>query len=157
MHAPIPVVFFLFLFYHLLSFLGSITLSFLLPSPQVPPPILMDTSPLLYCLIPWDFSLLSLKFHQLFLASCEHPFRITHWLVGYSATTSIQSVLAAPLFILGQNSLVLFLPLILFALPEWIRIRDSLSLSLPLWHALGGPSPLLTSFGRNAILARHFP
>ena len=87
-------------------------------------------SPLLYCLIPWDFSLLSLKFHQPFLASCEHPFRITHQLVGYPATISIQSVLAAPLFILGQNSFVLFLPLILFALPEWIRIRDSLSLYL---------------------------
>ena len=97
---PLPFFFlplcFLFFCSLILSFL--LTLLFIASSYSWLPPFL------LYCLIPWDFSLLSLKFHQLFLASCEHPFRITHWLVGYSATTSIQSVLAAPLFILGQNS-----------------------------------------------------
>ena len=32
-----------------------------------------------------------------------------------------------------------------------------LSLYLPQWHASSGHGPLLASFGRNAILARHFP
>ena len=33
---------------------------------------------LLHCLIPWDFSLLSLRLHQPFLVSCGHFSRITH-------------------------------------------------------------------------------
>ena len=34
---------------------------------------------------------------------------------------------------------------------------SSFSLYLPLWHASGGPSPSLTSFGPNLIPAMHFP
>ena len=33
---------------------------------------------LLYCLIPWDFSILSLRFHQPFFFSCGHLSKITH-------------------------------------------------------------------------------
>ena len=59
-------------------------------------------SSLLYHLIPWDFFLLSLRLHQLFLVFCGHP-------IGYSATTSAQSMLAAPLPISRKNSLFCFL------------------------------------------------
>ena len=48
-----------------------------------------------------------------------------------------------------------FSPFLNFCLPQCIRIR--LSCYLPLRHALSGPCPLLGSFGRNAIPARHSP
>ena len=51
-------------------------------SPSVPP-FFLPWLPSFYSkLIQWDFSLLPLGFHQLFLVCCEHPFKIplTHWL-----------------------------------------------------------------------------
>ena len=120
-------------FFLLLRFLlfGSLIISFFLYSPlHVFFLLYMATSPPLYCLISWDFSLLSLRLHQPFLASCGHLSRITHQPIGCLATTSTQSVLVAPLFIPGQNSLFGFFPPppppSFSALPKWIRIGGSL-------------------------------
>ena len=101
---------------------------------------------LLFYLIPWDFSLLSLRLHQPFLVSCGLLSRITHQPAGSPATTSTQSVLATPLFIPGQNSLFCF------SLPTPLLYRTRmdknwrLSPYLSLWHASSGPGPLLASF-----------
>ena len=48
----------------------------------------MATIPLYIELIPWDFSLLPLGLHQLFLVCCGHPFRATHQPISCLATTA---------------------------------------------------------------------
>ena len=60
-------------------------LPYMLPPP---PPSSMATTPLYSGLIPWDFCLLPLRFHQLFLACCGHPFRTAHPSIGCSTTTT---------------------------------------------------------------------
>ena len=59
--------------------------SFLCP-PQVPPFSSMFTAPLYHGLIPWDFSLLPLRLHQLLLIGCGHPFRTAHQPIGCLTT-----------------------------------------------------------------------
>ena len=59
--------------------LNSYSLSFLLFSHRgFLPPSSMATSSFYSELIQWDFSLLSLRLHQLFLVSCGHFFKIAH-------------------------------------------------------------------------------
>ena len=148
-------------FFLLLRFLlfGSLIISFFLYSPLHGFFLLfMATSPPLYCLIPWDFSLLSLRLYQPFLASCGHLSRMTHQPVGCLATTSTQSVLVAPLFIPRQNSLFCFSP----PPPFLLRLTQMdknwrLSPSLPLWHASSGPGPLLASFWVKCHPNKAFP
>jgi len=115
----------------------------------------MTTSSFYSELIQCDFSLLLLRLHQLFLVSCGHSLRTTHQPFGCPATTSTQSVLAVPLPILGQNSSLFCFSLHLSHLTRMDK-GLSPSLYLPLWHASSGHNPLLTFFGRNVILARHF-
>ena len=119
-------LFFLLLVFLLLSCRGLFPLwsfLFLGPSLQVPPPLSasfrclllsyyrflpsgtslpssIDTSSFYNELIKWDFSLLPLRIHQLFLACCEHSFRIAHLPIGCPTTTSTQNTFAAPLLFL---------------------------------------------------------
>ena len=73
MHALIPAVFSLFTYF---SFSSSV----------FPPPFPSFFSawlPSFYSkLIQWDFSLLPLVLHQLFLVCCGHPFKIAHSPIG---------------------------------------------------------------------------
>ena len=48
-------------------------------------------------LIQWDFSLLPIGLHQLFLVCCGHPFKITHSPIGCPTTVIVQFMFAAPL------------------------------------------------------------
>ena len=112
---------------------------------------------LLYCLIPWDFSILSLRFHQPFFFFLWAPLQdnpLTRWLPGHYLYSKC---VCCTIFIPGQNSLFCSSPFPLSALPEWIRIGGSLSLNLPIWHASSGLSFLLASSGWNVIQVRHFP
>ena len=74
----------------------------------------MATSPFYSKLIQWDFSLLPLGLHQLFLVCCGHSFRTAHQLIAYSATTIAQYVFAAPLLISWQNFLLFVLVVYLY-------------------------------------------
>ena len=74
----------------------------------------MATSSFYSELIQWDFSLLPLGFHQLFLACCEHSFKTTHQLIGCPTTTSAQNTFAAALLISWQNSLLIVLAVYLY-------------------------------------------
>ena len=62
-------------------------------------------------LIQWDFSLLPLGLHQLFLVCCGHPFKITHSSIGCPCHCSVQYMSTAPLLISRQNSF-LFVPVV---------------------------------------------
>ena len=84
-------------------------------------------------------------FPQLLLAPYGYPSRTSHCPAGYPATASAQSVLVAPLSIPRQNYLSCFLPLLVFTLPIYLRIK--LPNDLPLWHALSGSSPYLPLLG----------
>ena len=55
----------------------------------------MATSAFYSELIQWDFSLLPLEFHQLFLACFEHSFSTTHQPIGCPATTSTHNTIPA--------------------------------------------------------------
>ena len=95
MHAPIPAAF--SLFFLPLSFFFSVLFLLLISyySPAVgcspflvfPFPeslsLLVLTTLFYNELIQWDFSLLPLGIHQLFLVYCGHPFKITHSPIGY--------------------------------------------------------------------------
>ena len=59
-----------------------------LPYMLPPLPSSMATTPLYSGLIPWDFCLLPLRFHQLFWVCCGHPFRTAHPSIGCSTTTT---------------------------------------------------------------------
>ena len=68
--------------------LGSPSFSVFLSSPVFPlipslVPFFLPWLPSFYSkLIPWDFSLLPLGIHQLFLVCCGHPLKITHLAIG---------------------------------------------------------------------------
>ena len=65
-------------------------------------------------LIQWDFSLLPLGLHQLFLACYGHSFSTTHQPIGCPTTTSTHNTFTAPLFILWQNSILFVLIVYLY-------------------------------------------
>ena len=53
-------------------------------------PLFLPWLPSFYSeLIQWDFSLLPLRLHQLFLVCCGHPFKITHPPIGCPCHYSI--------------------------------------------------------------------
>ena len=64
----------------LLSYHGFFPLG--APAPLGPPFSAMVISSFYSELMQWDFSLLPLGLHQLFLVSCGYPFRTTHQLIG---------------------------------------------------------------------------
>lgn len=84
---------------------------------------------------------------QPFLASYGHLSKTAHSSTSCPAITFAQSVLVAPLSISKQNYLSCFLPLSVFVLPQWIRIK--LPHHLPLQHASSGPSPHLSLLGEK--------
>ena len=59
-------------------------------SPRCFSPFHLSITPLYSELIPWDFSLLPLWLHPLFLVSCGHPFKTVHPSIGCSTTTTIR-------------------------------------------------------------------
>ena len=82
--------------------LGSPSFGVFLSFPVFPPipfnPLFMLWLPSFYSeLIQWDFSLLPLRLHQLFLVCCGHPFKITHPPIGCPCHS--QYMFAAPLLI----------------------------------------------------------
>ena len=143
------------------SFLGSLSLSayFSLTmsfSPQVPPPSqvpffrcfpLFRVFPLPFWspffllwlpsfyseLIQWDFSLLPLGLHQLFLVCCGHPFKITHSPIGCPCHCSVH-VCCTTTHFMTKFPFRLFLMYTSTSLPSSITcIRQS--------------QPFITSFG----------
>ena len=158
MHAPISLVFTLFLpFFLLLSFLlfsssqffsysslrlASVPHSWLPPFPF----ILLDSVGFLHFIPkapPTVFGFLWASFQDCPLT----PWLPSHYLCSERACFTIPY--------LQTKYLVLFLPPLNCCPHQWIRIR--LPHHLPLWHVSSGPSPLLASFGQNATLARLFP
>ena len=87
-----------------------------LPLSASPPPQFssMATSSFYSELIQWDFSLLPLGLHQLFLACCGHSFNTTHQPFDCPTTTSTQNTFAAPLLSSWQNSLLFVLAIYLY-------------------------------------------
>ena len=158
MHAPISAVFSLFLFYHFLSFflsLSSFTLSFMLFSHcefllfhlWLPLPFIVNWSMRFLLFVP-KISPTTFGFLWAFLQDCP----LTRWLPSHYLCSEC-ACCTIPRF--GQNStLFCFSPHLSYL--TWMDKGLSSSLYLPLWHLLGGPSPLPTSFGQNAIPARHF-
>ena len=142
MHAPIsavfslfflPFYFFLFVLLPLFSyysltidcfpfglFFSWVPLSrWLSPSkclPQVLPPL--GASSFYSKPIQWDFSILPLVLHQLFLAFCGHSFNTAHQPIGCPATISAQNTFAAPLLISWQNSFLFVLAVYLYLLVQ---------------------------------------
>ena len=79
----------------------------------------MATSPFYSGLIQWNFSLLPLGLHQLFLVCCEYFFRTAHQLIGYPTTTITQYVFATPLLISWQNFILFVLVVYLYL---WVQM-----------------------------------
>ena len=106
-------------------------------------------------LIWWDFSILPLGLPQLFLVCSGHPFKVAHQPIGCLSSTTTghaQCILFLLLLITWQISLLFDLGMSLF---EWIRpwgFPLPTSLACIEWS-----QPSTTSFGQNAILAKHFP
>ena len=136
--------------------LSSLSLSFLLLSCRGLLLLsFMATSSFYSELIPWDFSLLPLELHQLFLVSCGHPFKTVN-----------NPLVARPLPLLSTFSLyhysfhnkISFCLILLQTSTsgfKWIRIW--LPYHLPLWHASGGPSRLPHLLGKIPSQQNIFP
>ena len=159
MHVPISAVFSLLFFLPLtffLLFLSSFSLSLLLVSCHGSFPLpSMATAPFYSGLISWDFSLLALGLHQLFLVCYGHPFRTTNLLVARSllGKPSAFSFFYYPFH--DKISICLILLQASPSLPEWIRTW--VSHYLPLWHASGGLSRLLPLLGKMSSQQGIFP
>ena len=102
-------------------------------------------SPFYNELIQWDFSLLPLGIHQLFLVYCGHPFKITHSPIGYPdhchcsihvCYTTIHFMTKFP-----------FVCSCCIPLPHY----------LALWHASDGLNHLLLLFGKISSSQDIFP
>ena len=100
----------------LLSYCGSLLLSF------------MATSPFYSELIPWNFSLLPLGLYQLFLVCYGHLFRTVQQSIGCPATTIAQYILTLLLLISWQNSLLFDFATNLYL---WVRMDKDLVTSSP--------------------------
>ena len=107
-----------------------------LPSMLFPPPVFfsllffaMVTSSFYSQLIQWDFSLLPLRLHQLFLVCCGHPFKITDPPIGCPSHCSVYVCYTATHF----TTKFPFVCSCFIPLPHY----------LALWHASDGPNHLL--------------
>ena len=84
----------------------------------------MATIPIYIGLILWDFSILPLELHQLFLVYSGHPFKVAHQPIGCLSTTitwHAQCILFLPLLVTWKDSPFLDLGMSLFSWFEWIR------------------------------------
>ena len=94
-------------------------------------------------LIQWDFSLLPLRLHQLFLVCCGHPFKITHPPIGCPCHYSIHVCCTTTHF----TTKFPFVCSCCIPLPHY----------LALWHALDGPDHLLLLLGKISSQQDIFP
>ena len=85
-------------------------------------------------LIQWDFSLLPLRLHQLFLVCCGHPFKITHPPIGCPCHCSVHVCYTNTHF----TTKFPFVCSCCIPLPHY----------LALWHASNGPNHLLLLLGK---------
>ena len=85
-------------------------------------------------LIQWDFSLLPLGLHQLFLVCCGHSFKITHSPIGCPCHCSVDVCCNATHF----TTKFPFVCSCCIPLPHY----------LTLWHASDGPNNLLLLLGK---------
>ena len=93
--------------------------------------------------IQWDFSLLPLKLHQLFLVCCEHPFKIIHPPIGCPCHCSVHVCCTATYFMTKFP----FLCSCCMPLPHY----------LVLWHASDDPNHLLFLLGKIPSQQDIFP
>ena len=94
-------------------------------------------------LIQWDFSLLPLGLHQLFLVCCGHPFKITHPPIGCPCHYLVHVCCTATHF----TTKFPFVCSCCIPLPHY----------LALWHASDGPNHLLLLLGKIPSLQDIFP
>ena len=93
-------------------------------------PLFLPWLPSFYSeLIQCDFSLLTLRLHQLFLVCCGHPFKITHPPIGCPCHCSLDVCSTTTHF----TTKFPFVCSCCIPLPHY----------LALWHASGGPNHLL--------------
>ena len=120
---------------------------FFLSSVFFPPlrsPFFLPWLPSFYSeLIQWDFSLLPLGLHQLFLICCGHPFKITHPLIGCPCHCSVHVCCTATHF----TTKFPFVCSCCILLPHY----------LALWHASYGPNHLLPFLGKIPSQQGIFP
>ena len=112
--------------------------------PVFPPPFFLPWLPSFYSkLIQWDFSLLPLGLHQLFLVCCGHPFKITHPLIGCPCHCSVHVCCTTTHF----TTKFPFVCSCYIPLPHY----------LALWHASDGPNHLLLLLGKIPSQQDIFP
>ena len=132
-----------FLFFSLRSFsllyyfsFNSLCFSYLRSSPSP----FVATVPIYIGLILWDFSILPLELHQLFLVYGGHPFKVAHQPIGCLSTTitwHAQCILFLPLLVTWKVSPFFDLGMSLFSWFEWIRpwgFSLPTSLACITWH-----------------------
>ena len=125
-----------------LSFKCFFSLFYVFSSPPVP--LFLPWLPSFYSeLIQWDFSLLPLGLHQLFLICCGHPFKITHPLIGCPCHCSVHVCCTATHF----TTKFPFVCSCCILLPHY----------LALWHASYGPNHLLLFLGKIPSQQGIFP
>ena len=105
----------------------------------------ITTSSFYSVLIQWDFSLLPLGLHQLFLVYCGRPFKTTHPLVAQPLPL-LSTCLLHHYSFCDKTQFCLFLMYTSTSRFKWIRIR--LPHHLPLWQTSDGPSHLLLLLGK---------
>ena len=128
--------------------LGSPSFGVFLSSPVFPlipfSPLFLLWLPSFYSeLIQWDFSLLPLGLHQLFLVCCGHPFKITHPPIGCPCHCSVHVCGTATHFMTKFP----FVCSCYIPLPHY----------LALWHASDGPNHLLLLLGKIPSQKDIFP
>ena len=125
-----------------LSFRCFFSLFCVFSSPPVP--LFLPWLPSFYSkLIQWNFSLLPLGLHQLFLVCCGHPFKITHPLIGCPCHCSVHVCCTATHF----TTKFPFVCSCCILLPHY----------LALWHASYGPNHLLPFLGKIPSQQGIFP
>ena len=123
-----------------LSLFFSLPLFFPLPFD----PLFLSWLPSFYSeLIQWDFSLLPLWLHQLFLVCCEHPFKITHPPIGCPCHCLVHVCCTTTHFTTKFH----FVCSCCIPLPHY----------LALWHASDGPDHLLLLLGKIPSQQDIFP
>ena len=127
----------------LLSYHGFFPLG--APAPLGPPFSTMVISSFYSELMQWDFSLLPLGLHQLFLVSCGYPFRTTHQLIG--CLDHCHCSVHVCCTITHFTTKFPFVCSCCIPLPHY----------LTLWHASDGPNHLLLLLGKIPFQQGIFP
>ena len=115
----------------------------------------MVTSSFYSELIQWDFSLLPLGLHQLFLVCCRHPFRTTYQPIGCPDHCHYSEYVSCT--ITHFTTKFHFVCSCCIPLPRFKWIRIGLPHYLALWHASDGPNHLLLLLGKIPSQQGIFP